>query len=66
MSFLLTFLIVLATAVVVVMVSVRKFFMTSDAAGYVFVAINWALLFAATALFVLLIKLVESFFFGGV
>lgn len=66
MSFLLTFLIALATAAALAMVSVRKFFLTSDAAGYVFVAINWAVLFVATAIFALLIKLIGSFFAGGV
>ena len=63
MSFLLTFLIVLATSVALAMLSVRKFFLTNDAAGYVFVAINWGLLFIATAIFTLLIKLIEGFFF---
>ena len=65
MSFLLTFLIVLASTVAFAMVSVRKFLLTNDAAGYVFVAINWTLLFVATAIFALLIKLIESFFFAG-
>lgn len=65
MSFFLTFLIVLATAAAVAMVSVRKFFMTNDAAGYVFVAINWALLFAAAALFALILRLIGSFLFGA-
>ncbi len=65
MSFVLTFLIVLATAVAFALVSVRRFFLTNDAAGYVFVAINWTLLFAATAIFTLLIKLLESYLFPG-
>lgn len=65
MSFLFTYLIVLATAVVFAMASVRKFFLTNDAAGYVFVAINWALLLVATAMFALLIKLIEGFFLSG-
>jgi|GEM_PF-6609465 len=65
MSFLLTFLIVLATAATLAMVSARKFFLTNDAAGYVFVAINWAVLFAATALFALLLKLIKNVVFSG-
>ena len=64
MSFWLTFLIVLAAAVALAMVSVRKFFLTNDAAGYVFVAINWTLLLVATAIFALLLQLVEKFIAG--
>ena len=64
MSFLLTFLIGFATSVAVAMTSVREFFMTSDAAGYAFVAINCSLLLVATALFALLLKLIENYFLG--
>ena len=65
MSFLLTFLIAFATTVALVMVSVRKFFLTSDSAGIVFVAINWALLIVATAIFALFVKWIESYVVGG-
>lgn len=60
MSFLLTFFVVLATMVAVAMFSVRKFFLTNGAAGYVFVAFNWSLLILASVVFALLIKWIES------
>lgn len=65
MSYLLTLLIVLAMMLAATLLSVRKYFLTSETAGYVFVAINWSLMFIVTVIVVLLIKLIGNLLTGS-
>ena len=58
MSYMITYLIVLAMVLVATNLAVRKFFLTNDSAGYVFMAINWVILGLAAALFVWVVKLI--------
>ena len=58
MSLTLTYLVVLATLLVTGSLAVRKFFMTNRSAGYVYISISWLILGVATAVFVLLVKII--------
>jgi hypothetical protein len=64
MTFLFTFVAVLATAATLALASMRRFFLTSDAGAYVFVAINWSLLLVAAAAFALFIQLIQQLYVG--
>lgn len=64
MSFLLTFVVVLATMVALAMAAVRRYFLTSDSGAYVFVALNWALLLVLTIFLTFIVKSAERFFAG--
>ena len=64
MSFVITYLIVFAILLTTGLLTVRRFFVTTTAGGYVFVAINWFFLAVISAFAVLLLEYLVALFVG--
>ncbi len=64
MEFAIIYLVVLTAMAVSGFLAVKKFFLTDSSAGYVFMALNWAILISATIAFVFLTQLAFRMFGG--